>query len=46
MQDEKLRSRARHDRIGAALRVAELDEDRGAIERFHHCPHLAARETL
>ena len=46
MQHEKLGSRTRHDRIGTALRVAELDEDRGVVERFHHCPDLTARKTL
>ena len=46
MQHKKLRSRARHDRVGTALRVAELDEDRCAVESLDDGTHLAACQTF
>jgi len=46
MQHQKLRSRAWYNSVGTPPIVAELDENRCAIERFHDGPDLAARQSL
>jgi hypothetical protein len=46
VQDQKLRARTGHDGIGAALVVAEFDQDILVIERLDDRTNLSSRQPF